>query len=86
MTHTLFNLGGNTSLVLCREHRNDAMMWLWHEYDGTWTATVTGHAQCDACAHRAQLPASFRAALRRQPATLAAGVPPPARFDSTLSL
>ena len=86
MTHTLFNLAGHTTLVLCKTHRDDAVMWLWHEFEGKWTATVTGHAQCDACAHRAQLPASFRAALHRQatpprsmpgrPLAIPAGPPP----------
>ena len=66
MTHTLFKLSGHTSLVLCKTHRDDAMMWLWHEFEGTWSATVTGHAHCDACAQPLAVPAQFRAALHRQ--------------------
>lgn len=66
MTNTLVQLTGNTSLVLCPEHRADAMMWLWQEFDGAWSATVTGHRACDACRHGDTVPAAFRAALSRQ--------------------
>ncbi len=75
MTHTRFNFTG-TSLTLCPDHRADAMMWLWQEFEGTWTATVTGHPHCDVCAHDvstqaghaagARVPAAFQAAVARQ--------------------
>ena len=63
-THTLFYING-ASLVLCPEHRADAMMWLWQEFDGAFTATVTGLRHCDACAG-AQVPQAFRSAVDRQ--------------------
>ena len=68
MTHTLFTLAEKTTVVLCPAHRADAMMWLWQEFEGAWTATVTGHAHCDACVPGANVPAGLSAAVQRQQA------------------
>lgn len=62
--HTVFHLAGR-SLILCSEHRADALMWLWQEFDGAWTASVTGDRSCDACAG-ASVPAAFQSAVDRQ--------------------
>ena len=72
MTHTLFTLAEKSTVVLCTSHRADAIMWLWQEFEGAWTATVTGHAHCDACIRGGNVPAGLRAAVQRQQAPLPA--------------
>ena len=65
MNHKTFQLDSE-SLTLCPSHASSALMWLWQEFDGTWSAREASHHTCDACHQGDNVPKAFRAALKRQ--------------------
>jgi hypothetical protein len=65
MNHKTFQLDAQ-SLTLCPAHASSALMWLWQEFDGTWSAREATHHSCDACQQGTNVPVSLRAALKRQ--------------------